>query len=95
MGKNGLVFELREHPLPPFVLYVSRRRRVAHLSLQERRKTDENALLRQFRQIAILPVSILEFGLCYAQVHPSPYTNPILTGHLWLMREARINEFIW
>ena len=47
MGKNGLVFELREHPLPPFVLYLSRRRRVAHLSLQERRKTDENALLRQ------------------------------------------------
>jgi integrase len=29
------------------VLYVSRRRRVAHLSLKERRKTDENALLRQ------------------------------------------------
>jgi len=29
------------------VLYLSRRRRVAHLSLKERRKTNENALLRR------------------------------------------------
>jgi hypothetical protein len=47
--KNGLVFELREHPLPPFVLSLSRRRRVAHLSLDPLHSDHEPAIVTRIK----------------------------------------------
>ena len=45
------------------MLYLSGRRRVAHLSLKESRKTDEHALLRQGKRNYAIVQFLLQIGL--------------------------------
>jgi hypothetical protein len=89
--KNGLVFELREHSLPPFVLYLSRRRRGAHLSFVDILQTSHEGQLERIfaryeqEMLARTRKAVLESRKAAKEMHSrNPVTRWFLQGKLHL-----------